>query len=451
MNQLQKNNFTEGKILGPLLRFAAPVLGARILQAMYGAVDLMVVGKYAETADVSAVASGTQIMNTVTGIIMGISMGITVLIGQSIGAGRSSESGRIIAAGIKLFAAFGAVLCAAIVLLRGQICTLLHCPPEAFSRSMAYIGICGAGIYFIIFYNVLGSVFRGMGDSKTPLLSVAIACALNIAGDVAFVRYLGLGASGAALATVMSQGVSVIVCAAIIMKRGLPFEFGRKSFRDTGVLTRNILEIGVPVALQDFVVGLSFLILTSITNNIGLIESAGVGVAEKVCSFVMLVPSAFSQAVTAFVAQNIGAGKRDRASLALRYSISVSLCIGVVISWYSFFRGYELTGIFSSDAAVVAAGWDNLKAYAIDVLLTSFLFCFLGYFNGCGYTRMTMLQGIGSAFLIRVPISYIMSKQIPVSLFRIGLATPCASAAQILVCFWYYHRKNKEAKRAGAL
>ena len=444
MGQLQKNDFTEGKILGPLLRFAAPVLGARILQAMYGAVDMMVVGKYAATADVSAVASGTQIMNTVTGIIMGISMGITVLIGQSIGAGKSSESGRIIAAGIKLFAALGAALCLIIVLLRGQICSLLHCPPEAFERSTAYVGICGAGIYFIIFYNVLGSVFRGMGDSKTPLLSVAIAAALNIAGDIAFVKYLGLGAAGAALATVISQGVSVIVCAAIIMKRGLPFEFGKESFSGTSTLTRNILGIGIPVALQDFIVGLSFLILTSITNNIGLIESAGVGVAEKVCSFVMLVPSAFSQAVTAFVAQNIGAGKRDRASLALRYSITVSLCIGVVISWFSFFRGYELTGIFSADEAVVMAGWEYLKAYAIDVLLTSFLFCFLGYFNGCGYTRMTMFQGIGSAFLIRVPVSYIMSKQVPVSLFKIGLATPCASAVQILICFWYYHRKKRQ-------
>ena len=447
MNQLQKNNFTEGKILGPLLRFAAPVLGARVLQSMYGAVDMFVVGKYAETADVSAVATGTQIMNTITGIIMGLAMGITVLMGQSIGAGKSNESGRIIAAGIKIFAVLGAAFAAGIIFLRYQICSLMRCPEAAFEKAASYIAICGAGIIFIIFYNVLGSIFRGMGDSKTPLLSVAIACVLNIAGDIAFVKGLGLGASGAALATVISQAVSVIVCTLIIGRRGLPFEFGKRSFSDTRVISGNVINIGLPVALQDFIVGLSFLILTAITNNIGLIESAGVGVAEKVCSFVMLVPSAFSQAVTAFVAQNVGAGKHDRASLALRYSIMASLSVGVVIAAIGFFRGDLLTGIFSKDVAVVMAGWDYLKAYSIDVLLTSFLFCFLGYFNGCGYTRMTMLQGIGSAFLIRVPVSYIMSRQVPVSLFKIGLATPCASFAQILLCFWYYSKKKRERER----
>lgn len=440
MHIMENNNsLTEGKILKKLVMFALPVLGSLVLQAAYGAVDLLVVGKYGLTADVSGVTTGANIMQLITHVFTGLAMGTTILVGRNIGAGRKDEAGKTIGGAIVLFASIG-ILCSIIVpLLASPIAKLMKAPAEAFSNTLDYLRVCGVGLFFVVAYNLLGSIFRGLGDSKTPLISVCIACVLNIAGDIFFVKTLGLAAKGAALATVISQAVSVIICFFIIKKKGLPFEFGRKSLKNPLPVIKATVKLGIPIAFQSLMVSLSFSVIIATVNNIGVVESAGVGVAEKVCAFVMLIPSSFSQAMAAFVAQNMGAGKPDRASKGLKYSILVSLGLAVIIFYIAFFHGYLLTGLFSTDPAVIAAGWDYLKAYAIDLFLTSFMFCFVGYFNGLGKTRFVMLQGILSAFCIRVPVSILMSKILPVSLFRIGLATPSATFCQVIACLVYFY------------
>lgn len=439
-----KNPLTEGKILKPLLMFALPVLGSLILQAAYGAVDLLVVGKYSTTADVSAVTIGTQFMHLITNFVNGLSMGTTVIVGRHIGAKRNKEAGNTIGAGIILFASIGIICSLLIPLLSKPICTLYKAPEAAFLKANDYVFVCGAGMIFVVAYNLLGSIFRGLGDSKTPLISVMIACVLNIGGDIFFVKTLGLAAKGAALATVIAQAVSVIICFFIIKKRGLPFEFGKDSFRNPVPIIKATVKMGIPIAFQSLMVGLSFSILLIIVNNIGLVESAGMGVAEKVCAFIMLIPMAFSQSLSAFVAQNMGAGKPERASKGLKYGITVSLIIAIFIAYLSFFHGYLLTGVFSSDPAVVKAGWDYLKPYALDALLTSFMFCLIGYFNGLGKTKFVMFQGILSAFCIRVPVSLLMSRIQPVSLTNIGLATPCSTFCQVIAGLIFFRHCKKE-------
>ena len=314
--------------------------------------------------------------------------------------------------------------------------------------------MCGAGLCFITAYNVFGSIFRGMGDSKTPLMTVAIACAVNVAGDYLLVAVLGLGALGAAIATVAAQGISVLVSLLVVSRRGLPFPFSLKDIGLHKARSLRILRLGSPVALQDGLVSISFLVILAIVNSLGLVASAGVGVAEKLCGFIMLVPSAFSQSVTTFVAQNVGAGRLDRARRGLGQGILASLCFGLVIGWFSFFHGVVLTGFFNSDPVIAAAGAEYLKAYAIDCLLTAFLFPFLGYFNGRGNTGFVMLQGLAGAFGIRIPVSFLMSQVTPVSLFRVGLATPCSTLVQILLCggyfFWLRSRDKKMDLRARA-
>ena len=438
------NSLTEGKILGPLIAFALPVLGSLVLQAAYGAVDLLVVGKYGSTADVSGVTTGANIMQLITHVITGLSMGSTILVGRSMGAGRKDDAGKTIGGAIVLFSAIGILLSIVVPILANPIASVMKAPPQAFDKTVEYITVCGIGLFFVVAYNLLGSIFRGLGDSKTPLISVMIACVLNIAGDLFFVKTLGLAAKGAALATVISQAISVIICFFIIKKRGLPFEFGKQSLKNPLPVIRSTVKLGIPIAFQSLMVSLSFSVIIATVNKIGVIESAGVGVAEKVCAFVMLIPSSFSQAMAAFVAQNMGAGKPERADKGLKYSILVSLGLAVIIFYVAFFHGYLLTGIFSTDKLVIAAGWDYLKAYAIDLFLTSFMFCFIGYFNGLGKTRFVMLQGILSAFCIRVPVSILMSKIVPVSLFRIGLATPCATFCQVIACliFFRYIKKH---------
>lgn len=437
-------SFAEGPILSRLIRFSIPVLFAMLLQATYGAVDLLVVGRFASSADVSAVATGSNIMMTLTGPISSFAMGITVLLGQQIGRGEGEKGGRVIGAGITLFAVIGAVLTALLVLLTAQICGMMHAPSEAFSQTESYVRICGAGVLVIISYNLLGSIFRGIGDSKTPLIAVLIACFINVAGDLFLVRTMNMGAAGAAIATVSAQGISVLISLIMIRMKELPFEFSPKMIRiDTGIW-KSITKLGFPLATSDFLVGLSFMIIQAIVNSLGLIPSAGVGVAEKVCAFIMLVPSSFMQSMAAFTAQNAGARRYDRATRALKYAIGVSLAIGACMGLLTFFRGDLLCSIFSRDPLVVEAGADYLRSYAIDCLFTAIFFVFIGYYNGLGKTRFVMVQGIVSAFGVRVPVSYFMSKIRPVSLFMIGLATPCSSVLQIVMClvFMAYLKKH---------
>ena len=431
-------SFIEGPILAPLLHFTFPVLLALFLQAMYGAVDLMVVGQFGQPADVSAVSTGSQVMHTVTCLVTGLSMGATVLLGQKLGEGRSEEGGQVLGSAITLFAAVALLLTGVMVWAASPMSRLMRAPAEAFEQTVTYVRICSGGAVFIVAYNVLGAMFRGIGDSKTPLLTVLIACVVNIAGDLVLVGACRLGVAGAALATVLAQAVSVVLSLVFIAHHGLPFVFSTRDVRFDPKYTGRILRLGAPVALQDVLVSVSFLAIAAIVNGLGVIASAGVGVAEKLCGFIMLVPSAFGQSLSAFVAQNIGAGQRGRAKKAMLYGMGSSLCFGVVLAWLSFFHGDLLAGLFARDTEVIAAAADYLRAYAIDTLLTSILFCFIGYFNGRGNTAFVMVQGIVGAFLVRIPVSLFMSRLEPVSLFHVGLATPCSTLVQIALFLGCY-------------
>lgn len=437
-------NFTTGKIFGPLLRFATPVLLAMLLQVMYGAVDLLVVGQFGQASDVSAVATGSQVLMMITSIISGFAMGITILIGQKIGENQLEETGNVVGSGICVFTILAFILSLSLLLFASPIATFMRTPKEAFANTVSYIRICGSGTLFIIAYNMLCSIFRGLGDSKTPLLTVLIACFTNIIGDYLLVGVLELGVNGAAIATIFAQGFSVLMAILVLKKHGLPFSFSRSSIRFHKKHIHKILSYGFPIALQDGMVHFSFLAITMIVNSLGVIASAGVGVAEKLAGFILLVPSSFAQSVAAFSAQNFGAQKGDRAQKALYYGITSSLSFGVFIAYFSFFHGDLMAGLFSSDPAVIAASWDYMKAYSIDCLLTSFMFCFTGYFNGYGKTTFVMLQGIIGAFCVRIPLSYLMSQAFPDSLFFIGLATPSSTFLQVFLCLAYFFYLRKK-------
>lgn len=445
---MEHNNFTEGAILPKLLKFMLPVLFAMFLQSLYGAVDLLVVGQFGTDADVSAVSTGSQIVLTLTNLIVSFSMGITVAVGQKIGQNRPKEASQTIGTGLIVFAITGAVFTLISILGAGGLAFVMQAPEEAFDLTKSYIRICGGGFLIITAYNLLGSIFRGLGDSKTPLIAVGIACVFNIIGDLFFVAVLHLGASGAAIATVIAQLISVVISFFIIKMKKLPFELNRTHLKIKKNYAMNIIRIGSPIALQDFLVGISFLVMLAIVNSIGVTESAGVGVAEKVCAFIMLVPAAFMQSMSAFVAQNYGAGYIDRAVKTLRTGIVVSVFFGIVMFFVTFFHGDLLAGIFSNKPDTVSDAFDYLKAYAIDCLLTCFLFCFIGFYNGIARTKLVMIQGIVGAFLVRIPVAFLMEHIGGGSLFMIGLATPCSTVLQIILCFTVYiHFKKNIANK----
>ena len=440
-------NFTTGPIFGPLVRFALPVLAALLLQTMYGAVDLLVVGRFGTAGDVSAVSTGSMLMNSVTVVITGTAMGLTVLVGRKIGEDAPKEAGAIIGSGIWLFGLMAVVLSVVMVFASRLLATIMQAPAEAFDKTVSYLAICSAGTVFIVAYNLVGSIFRGIGDSKVPLITVAIACVLNIVGDLLLCAGFGMGAAGAAIATVAAQAFSVLLSLLIIRKRELPFVLKRSDIRPNGKRIGAILRLGIPIALQDLLVSISFLAITAIVNGLGVTVSAGVGVAEKLCSFIMLVPSAFSQSMSAFVAQNMGAGKPERAKKALFCGIGTSLFVAVFMFWMTVFHGEIPASLFARDPAVIAAAAEYLKSYGIDTLLTAFLFCFIGYFNGTGSTLFVMVQGILGAFCVRLPLSWFISRQSWATLFRIGLATPASSLLQITLCGLYFVREARKRKK----
>lgn len=447
----ETQNFTKGNILTSLVRFALPVLAALFLQTMYGAVDMLVVGQFATAADVSAVSTGSWLMQLITSFVVGIAMGTTVLLGRRLGEGKPEEAGKIIGASIVLFTIIGVIITFFMELCAVPVAQIMRTPIEAFDATVLYVRICSAGSVFIVAYNVLGSIFRGIGDSRMPLVTVAIACVFNIAGDFLLVGVFGMATAGAAIATVLAQALSVIISVLIIRRQKLPFTFRRTDIVFDRKRMGSVFRLGLPIAFQDLLVSISFLAITAIVNSLGVIPSAGVGVAEKLCGFIMLVPSAFNQSMSAFVAQNMGAGRMDRAKRALLCGIGMSLVVGVFMAWLSFFHGDLLAGLFARDEAVIAAAADYLKAYAIDCLLVSVMFCMIGYFNGCGKTLFVMLQGIAGAFGVRIPVSLIMSRIKPVSLFKVGLATPCSSVVQIILCVGYFlllsrRKPKKEAE-----
>ena len=437
----QKNTFTEGPILAPLIRFTLPIILALLLQAMYGAVDLMVIGQFAgDAGSVSAVSTGSAMMNLPMMIIFGLAMGATVLIGRKIGEERFEEAGEIVGASVALFAGVAVIFTVAMLLGCRAFAGLMRVPEEAFTYTIQYVTICAAGTVFIVAYNVISAIFRGLGNSTLPLVFVAIACVVNILGDLLLVAGLRMGAAGAALATVAAQAVSVVLSLLIIRRAKLPFHFRTKYIRFNGGHISRILQLGAPIALQDTLTNLSFLVVNAVINNMGVITSAGYGVAQKVTNFIMLIPSAFGSSMSAFVAQNIGARKPKRAQRAMVYGMASALCVGVLMFLLSFFFGDVLSRAFSQDPDVVAASANYLKGFSFDCMMVCLLFCFTGYFNGCGHTLFVMIQGLVGALLVRMPVAYLMSLRPEPTLFSIGLATPLASITSILLCIVYFLR-----------
>lgn len=440
-----QSDFTQGSILKKLVTFMMPVLGALILQAAYGAVDLLVVGRFGSTSGLSAVSTGSQVLNLVTFVVIQTAMGITVLIARYLGEKKPEQIGSVIGGSAIVFTIISIVLFVVMVGFARPISILMQAPTEAVDLTATYVRICGAGIFFIVAYNLLSAIFRGLGDSKSPLLFVLVACIINIFGDLALVAGLHMDAAGAAIATVAAQACSVVFAVILLMKKQLPFEITKKDFR-LNIQCQRFLEIGLPLALQEFLTQISFLALCAFVNRLGLEASSGYGVACKIVNFAMLVPSALMQSMASFVSQNVGAGKLKRARQSMLTGIGVGLVVGCFVFALVMLKGDVLTGFFSTDEAVIQNGFAYLKGFAPETIVTAVLFSMIGYFNGNNKTVWVMTQGLIQTLLIRLPFAYIMSIQPNASLTMIGLAALVSTMVGIILNVgfftWISNRKH---------
>lgn len=450
MNNQKELSFTEGAVASSLVRFALPVLGALILQSAYGAVDLLVVGMFGDAASISAVGTGSVFMQMVTFIITSLAMGSTVIIAQHIGEKKPQKAGDAVGTTIILFAILGVILTILLEIFAKNIVHILQVPAESIEKTILYIQICSGGILVIIAYNVISSILRGVGNANLPFVFVGIACIANILGDLLFVGALKMDVAGAALATVGAQLVSVIVSLFILRKKDLGISLTKKQLRLNSSELKKILYVGVPIALQETTVQLSFLVINSIINGMGLMPSAGYGVAQKVVSFIMLIPSSIMQSVSAFVAQNVGAGKPKRALQGFFTAMIGGSALGLIMFLLGFFKGDLLSSVFTKDMAVIQQSAAYLKGFCGDCVLTCALFSSIGYFNGNGKATPVMLQGIISALFIRIPVSIFMSKLPNTSLTYVGLAAPISTIFGIIffaVCFIMLKRQKSKENR----
>ncbi|MBC5740739.1 MATE family efflux transporter [Blautia sp. 2744] len=445
-----KADFTQGNILKKLVAFMMPVLGALILQAAYGAVDLLVVGRFGSTSGLSAVSTGSQVLNLVTFVVTQFAMGITVLIARYLGEKRPERIGAVIGGGAVVFTMMSVALFIAMVGFARPISVLMQAPAEAVDLTASYVRICGAGIFFIVAYNLLSAIFRGLGDSKSPLLFVLVACIVNIIGDLVLVAGLHMDAAGAAIATVTAQALSVVFAVMLLLKKDLPFAITKKDFR-LNPQCRKFLKIGLPLALQEFLTQISFLALCAFVNRLGLEASSGYGVACKIVNFAMLVPSSLMQSMASFVSQNIGAGKKKRAKQSMFTGIGVGLAVGCVVFVLVLFKGDVLCSAFSTDAAVIQNGFAYLKGFAPETLVTAIMFSMVGYFNGNNKTVWVMTQGLIQTLLVRLPLAYFMSIQPNASLTKIGLAAPVATTVGIVLNVGFFIYLNQTEQRKSIL
>lgn len=445
-----KSDFTQGNILHKLTLFMLPILGALVLQAAYGAVDLLVVGHFGTTAGLSGVSTGSQVLNLVTFVVTQLAMGVTVVIGRYLGEKHPKQIGAVLGGAAFVFSILAAVLFVVMVVFAQPIAVLMQAPEAALGQIVNYVRICGCGIFFIVAYNLLSAAFRGLGDSRSPLIFVLVACIVNIVGDLVLVAGFGLDAAGAALATVLAQAISVVCALVMLRRKDLSFTVRRADVR-LNPQCRKFLSIGLPLALQEFLTQFSFLALCAFVNRLGLEASSGYGVACKIVNFSMLIPSALMQSMASFVAQNVGAGSQRRAKQSMYTGLGIGLVIGCAVFALVFWKGDVLAGLFTKNAAVVANAFAYLKGFAPETIGTAILFTMLGYFNGNNQTVFTMAQGIIQTLLVRLPLAYYMSIQSNANLTNIGIAAPVSTGVGVLLCVGFYVWWNRKLAKQAQL
>lgn len=433
-----ENRLTSGSVLRTVVGFSLPFMLSYLLQTLYGLADLFIIGQFNSVEGTTAVSVGSQVMHMITVMIVGLAMGVTVLIGREVGAGNRRQAANYVGNTITLFAIISFAATAVLLLIVRFIVSAVSTPSEAIDGTVKYLTICFMGIPFITAYNIISSVFRGIGDSKSPMYFVAVACAANIALDYLFIGYFGMGAAGAALGTTLSQTISVIISLIYIIKKDIGIRLKRGDFRPSGKLFGGLLKIGIPIALQDGFIQVAFLVITAIANSRGLNDAAAVGIVEKLIGIIFLVPSSMLSTVSALAAQNIGANRHDRARLILRYAIIIVVVWGTVAVAVMELAAESFVGIFTDSPEVIDMGGQYMRGYVFDCILAGIHFCFSGYFCAYGKSGISFIHNIISITLARIPLAYLTSKVFPDTLFPMGIATATGSAVSCFICLGVY-------------
>lgn len=421
-----------------MAHFALPYLASYLLQVLYGLVDLFLVGRFAGVADTTAVAIGSQLTHIFTVLTTALAMGSTVLTGRATGGGDKEKVKKVIIGSIYLFSLFTIIATALLLILARPIASLMLTPPEAMEKTVSYTSICFAFSAAIVSYNLIASILRGMGDSKSPLLFVVVSSIANIVFDCILIGFLHLGATGAAIGTAAAQTLSVIVALAFVRRRRTLPRLSKADLIPERKILISLLSIGIPVALQDCFIQASFLAITAIANARGLQDAAAVGIVEKVISVMFIIPSSMLSTVSVMSSQCIGAGNTLRARSTLHLGVLISITIGSFISIVTVLFARQIVSLFTTDYLVAIRGGEYLTSYVFDCILAGVHFCFSGYFCALSLSILSFAHNAASVILVRIPLAYFLSHSFPETLFPMGLAPPLGSALSVLICITAY-------------
>lgn len=427
------------------MAFSLPYMLAYFLQILYGLADLYVIGQYCDVDSTTAVSNGAQVMHMITVMLIGLAMGTTVLTALAVGAKDTTRARAVVGNTITMFAVIAIVLMVVLLSLSGWIVSVMDTPAEAVIGMKHYLTVCFIGIPFIIAYNIIASIFRGLGDSRSPMYFVAVACVVNIALDYIFIGFFGLGAMGAALGTTLSQMASVLFAICAIRRQHGVLDVSRSDLRPRKDVIKQILKIGMPISMQDGFIQISFLAITVIANQRGLIDAAAVGIVEKFIGLVFIVPSAMLSTVSAVSAQNIGAGDMERAKRTMFTAMMITTAYGVVCSVVLQFIPQLAVGIFTDNPQVLAQGSEYLRGYVWDCIFAGLHFCFSGFFTACGLSIISFVHNSISIVCARIPLAWLSSYLYPDTLYPMGLSTCTGSVLSCLICiiaYWWIRKKN---------
>lgn len=436
---------TRGSVWKTMRRFALPYLCSYFLQTLYGMADLFIIGQFEGAASITAVSIGSQVMHMMTVMLVGLAMGTTVTIAQAVGGGKREQAAWATGNTVTLFLGCSLVLAALLTFLAQPVAALMHTPAEAIPGTVDYLVICFLGIPFITAYNIISAIFRGLGNSRSPMIFIAIACAANILLDVLFIGTFQMGPAGAALGTTLSQAISVVISLVMIRRYHLGITFRKEYLKPRGDMIRKLLRIGVPIALQDGFIQVAFLTITVIANERGITDAAAVGIVEKIISFVFLVPSSLLSTVSALGAQNIGAHQGDRARAILKDSLKAAAAFGIFMILVMQLAAPYFVGAFTADPEVISAGAPYLRGYIVDTLFAGIHFSFSGFFCACGRSEFSFFHNVISIVLARIPLVYAASKAFPATLLPMGLATAGGSLVSVGICLVLYKKLRRQA------
>jgi len=433
-----ERNLTEGNVVKLLIQFALPFMLSNLIQSLYNVADMLIVGYYSGTAAISGVNIGGQVTLILTNIIIGLTVGGTVIIGQYLGSGDRKSVKETIGTLLTFLLVVGIAITIIMLIVSDVILLLMQTPEEAFGQAKDYLDITVMGTVFIFGYNAFSAILRGFGDSRRPLIFVTIACVINVVLDLLLVGAFDMAAEGAAIATVISQAISMILCIFTLIKSDFVFDFKLSSFKFHKKHFLTIIKVGIPISIQNVIVNFSFIVLTTIANSMGVNASAAVGIVGKYNGFAILPAIAVGSSVSAMVAQNMGAGAIERAKKTFYTGFALAFSITFVVFVITQIFPEQILSVFDDDPKTISSGVEYIRTFSYDYLIVPATFCLNGLVTGSGHTIISSVCGILSSIGFRVPIAIVFGMVMQKGLGGLGLAAPIASLASFLILLIYY-------------